>query len=91
MTENVMKYVRKFKEPEECYMSSCKLTHEALEQIQANIKCIQNIFQDPNYQAALYMMGVHASIEVTLSGEKVIVASFGVADESISASTESTG
>lgn len=87
----VKKYVEQFEGPEECYKHSCKLTHEAIEQIQANIKCIQNIFQDPNYLPALYMMGLHTSIDVTLNGDTIIEAKFGVASESVSASTESTG
>ena len=88
----VKEYVRKFKGPEECYISSCKLTCEAIEQVKANVECIQNIFQDPNYMPALYMMGLHASIDVTLNGDTIIEARFGVAeDESVSTSAESTG
>lgn len=89
--EAIKKYVKQFEGPEECYTSSCKLTCEALEQIKANITCIQNIFQDPNYMPALYMMGLHASIDVTLNGDTIIEARFGAASESVSTSAESTG
>lgn len=83
--------MKKFKGPKECYKHSCKVTMEALEQIEANVKCIQNIFQDPNYLPALYMMGIHIDINVTAEGEDVIRAEFGAVNEDISASTESTG
>jgi hypothetical protein len=88
----VKEYIKQFKGPNECYKQCKEVTYEALEQIKANIECIQNIFQDPNYLPALYLMGVHIAIDVTMNGDSVIEARFGaVEDESVSASTESTG
>ena len=88
----VKEYIKQFKDPKECYKHSCKDTLEALEQIQANVKCIQAIFQDPNYLPALYLMGIHATISISSDEDNILEARFGVAeDESISASAESTG
>lgn len=91
--EILTKYLEKFKGPKECYKHSCKVTMEALEQIEAHVKCIQNIFQDPNYMPALYMLGICTFISVTAEGEDVIKAEFGVTKDGkdISTPTESAG
>ena len=89
--EALVNYVEKFKNSKECYKHSCKITLEALEQIQANVKCIQAIFQDPNYMPALFLMGIHASISISSDEDNILEAKFGVASESVPTSTESTG
>lgn len=89
----VKEYIKQFKGPKECYKHCKKVTSEAIEQIQANIKCIQNIFQDPNYLPVLYLMGVHMAIDLTINGDNIIEARFGAVteDESIPTSAESAG
>lgn len=90
--EDLVKYIEKFKNSKECYKHSCKITLEALEQIQANVKCIQAIFQDPNYIPALFLMGIHASINISSDEDIILEARFGaVENESVPTSTESTG
>lgn len=90
--DEVKEYINRFKGPKECYEHTRKVVYEALEQVSANIQCIQNTFQDPNYKPALFLMGIHATIDVTMNGDNIIEASFGVVeDESVPTSAESTG